>query len=321
MNRRSPPRLVVRTTITTFAIVTCVLSSVLLALTLNLRDYVRGSVADKLEAGQRMLSALEQRRAHELGAQVATLAENPTLKAAIDTYRAEFRTGDVASRRELVTTIENELKKVFDRTQPDILAVRSAAGELLAVAGDQKGEWAAHASISNSVSTDEFVTLSTGVFRVASASIALNDVVLGRLELATALDDSYAAELSTLSGAAVVIASPRSIVASTLPPAVHTSLSPGLLARAPDSSTIRIGDENYATQLLFRAGDAAVFALDSIDASEGPAMIDAARSVSMIALAAFALAGGAQSMDGAHACETNRSTVTVAVGNDAVAVL
>ena len=74
MTAKTPPRLVIRTTITTFAVVGFVLSSVLLALTLNLRDYVRGSVTGKLEAGQRMLSALEQRRARELSAQVATLA-------------------------------------------------------------------------------------------------------------------------------------------------------------------------------------------------------------------------------------------------------
>lgn len=292
MTRKTPPRLFVRTTITTFAVVACVLTSVLIALTLNLREYVRRNVAGKLEAGQRMLSALEQRRAQELGAQVATLAENPTLKAAIDTYRAELRTGDVTSRQELVATIEKELKKVFDRTQPDILGVRSATGELLAVEGSRRADWAANVRTATSVPTDEFVTLSTGVFRVASASIALNDVVLGRLELATALDDSYAAELSKLSGASVVIASPRSIVASTLPPSAHTSLSPARLAQSPDSSIIRIGNENYATQLLFRAGDAGVFALDSIDASAGPAMADAARSVFVIGLGAFALAGG-----------------------------
>ena len=293
MTRKTPPRLVVRTTITTFAVVTCVLSSVLVALTLNLRDYVRGSVAGKLEAGQRMLSALEHRRARELGAQVATLAENPTLKAAIDTYRAELDTGNAASRRALLATIEKELKKVADRTQPDVLAVRSPAGELLAVDGSHKADWAPTANTSDAMSADEFVTLPTGVFRVAAAPIALNEVVLGRLELATALDESYAGELSKLSGASVVIASPQSIVASTLPPTVRTSLSPALLEQLPATSTIGIGNENYATQLLFRAGEAGVFALDSIDASADPAMTDAAASVAMIALGAFALAGGA----------------------------
>jgi hypothetical protein len=132
MNRKTPPRLVARTTFFTFAVVACVLTAVLIAVTLNQREYVRTSVVEKLEAGQRMLSALEQRRARELSAQVATLAENPTLKAAMDTYRAELKTADPVSRHELLATIEKELTKVSDRIHPDVLAVRSATGDLLA---------------------------------------------------------------------------------------------------------------------------------------------------------------------------------------------
>ena len=291
MRRRTPPRLVVRTTIATFSVVALVLSSVLIALGLNLREHVRGSVADKLAAGQRMLSALEQRRARELGEQVETLAENPTLKAAIDTYRSELAAREAAARTELLATIEGELRKVADRTQPDVLAVRSPSGELLATAGRLKDEWT-HARNAPAVrAAGDFVTLPTGVFRIAAARIALNDAELGRLELATALDQRYARELSELSGASMVIVSDRAVVASTLPPAAAAALKLDHLAGLPERATIRLDDDDYATQLLFRAGDAAVFALDSIDASAGPAMADAAPSALIIALGAFGLAG------------------------------
>ena len=293
MTRRTPPRLVSRTTIFTFAVVACVLSAVLIAVTLNQREYVRASVVEQLEAGQRMLSALEHRRARELSAQVATLAENPTLKAAIDTYRAELKAGDPVSRPELLATIEKELTKIADRTQPDVLAVRSSAGELLASAGSHKSDWTAGAAHLKGGFSDEFVTLPSGVFRLASAAIAFQDVELGRLELATALDETYAKELSVLSGASMIIASRQAIVASTLPKEATASLSAERLAQLPVSSTVGLGSESYASQLLFRAGDAAVFAFDSIDASAGPAMADAIRSVLLIALGAFALAGAA----------------------------
>ena len=289
MTRRTPPRLVVRTSIATFAVVAFVLSSVLIALGLNLRESVRNSVVDKLAAGQRMLSALEQRRARELNAQVATLAENPTLKAAIDTYRAETTTGDPASHRELVATIEGELKKIADRTNPDVLAVTSHAGELLAVAGSRRAEWMP-AKIRRG-SDGDFVTLPAGVFRVAAARIALNEIDLGTLELATSLDLEYARELSTLSGVSMVIASADRIVASTLPQHHTRALTAGALAALPEATTIDLGHEDFAVQRLFHAGDAAVFALDSIDASAGPGLADAARSALMIALGAFALAG------------------------------
>ena len=292
MNRK-PPRLVARTTLFTFAVVACVLSAVLVAVMLNQRESVRASVVEKLEAGQRMLSALEHRRARELSAQVATLAENPTLKAAIDTYRAEFRVARAASRPELLATIEKELIKISDRTHPDVLAVRSSAGDLLAAAGTHKNDWIAGAAHLMSGASDEFVTLPSGVFRVASAAIAFQDVELGRLELATALDEAYAKELSVLSGASMIIASRRSIVASTLSKDATAALSPEWLAQLPASSTLRFHDESYATQLLFRAGDASVFALDSIDASVEPALAKAIRSVLLIALGAFAIAGAA----------------------------
>ena len=294
MNHKTPPRLVVRTTIFTFAVVACVLSAVLIAVTLNQREYVRASVAEELEAGQRMLSALEHRRARELSAQVATLAENPTLKAAIDTYRAELRAADPVSRPELLATIEKELIKIADRTQPDVLAVRSSAGELLAAAGSHKRDWTSGAAhLQKNGSSDEFVSLPSGVFRLASAAIAFQDVELGRLELATALDETYAKELSVLSGASMIIASRQTIVATTLPEDAMAFLSPDRLAQLPVSSTVQLGGESYATQLLFRAGDAAVFAFDSIDASAGPAMAAAIRPVLLIALGAFALAGAA----------------------------
>jgi putative nucleotidyltransferase with HDIG domain len=293
MSRTTPPRLVWRTTVFTFAVVACVLTAVLIAVTLNQREYVRASVVAKLEAGQRMLSALEHRRARELTAQIATLAENPTLKAAMDTYRAELKTGDPTSRHELLATIEKELIKVTDRIQPDVLAVRSSAGELLAAAGSHKTDWINDAAHLQSRATDEFVTIPSGVFRLASASIAFQDVELGRLELATALDQVYAKELSVLSGASLIIASKRAIVASTLGKEATASITPEQLAQLPVSSTLRLGRDSYATQLLFRAGDAAVFAFDSIDASAGPAMADAIRSVLFIALGAFALAGAA----------------------------
>jgi len=290
MKRRTPPRLVVRATVATFSVVALVLSSALLALGVNLRDHVRANVVEKLAAGQRMLSALEQRRARELGALVATLAENPTLKAAIDTYRAEQATADRESNRELLATVEGELKKIADRTRPDVLAVTSSSGKILAISGHRKADWTSNPAAKTD-GAGEFVTMAAGVYRVASAPIALHDVELGRLQLATALDEDYARELSELSGAPMVIASSRSIVASTLNAEARRALKTDLLERRTEPFTLQLGRETYAAQLLFQAGDAAVYSLDSIDASASPALAAVGRSALMIAFGAFALAG------------------------------
>src|SRR5262245_24026210 len=87
---RRPPRLVVRTTLAMFAVVAFVLSAVLLLIGVQGNRIVERTVSEKLEAGQGMLLALEQRQSRELQAQVVMLAENPMLKAAIDTSGVEL---------------------------------------------------------------------------------------------------------------------------------------------------------------------------------------------------------------------------------------
>ena len=99
MARSTPPRFVVRTTVATLIMVAGVLTAVFVGFALNVRERVRGAVTDKLEAGQRMLSALEQRRERELSVQVATLAENPTLRTAVATYTLELGATDPRDRR------------------------------------------------------------------------------------------------------------------------------------------------------------------------------------------------------------------------------
>jgi hypothetical protein len=95
-----PPRFVVRTTVATLTMVAVVLTAVFATMAYNVRQRVRSVVSEKLEAGQRMLSALEQRRARELNIQVATFAENPTLKAYIAVPPRSFTTGPpVVARR------------------------------------------------------------------------------------------------------------------------------------------------------------------------------------------------------------------------------
>ena len=138
---KSPPRFVVRTTVATLVMVAGVLSRCSSASRSTRERASAMPCPDKLEAGQRMLSALEQRRARELTVQVGTLAENPTLKAAVDTYQAELGSANATFRREMVATIDRELEKLAARIGPDVLAVTDPAGEVLAVAGRRASDW------------------------------------------------------------------------------------------------------------------------------------------------------------------------------------
>ena len=89
--KRRPPRLIARTMAVTFLTVAIILSVVFVVLTLDARERVRTSETEKLQVSEGIFTALEARRQRDQLAVIATLAENPTLKAGLDTYVAENR--------------------------------------------------------------------------------------------------------------------------------------------------------------------------------------------------------------------------------------
>jgi putative nucleotidyltransferase with HDIG domain len=274
-----------------FTVVALVLSSVLILIAIQGSRYVRGTVADKLAAGQRMLSALEQRQSRELQAQLAMLAENPTLKAALDTYRAERAAPGAAQDGMLVATVRRELEKLAERLQPDVLAVEDPDGAVIAAAGHHAANWPASLPPPGRSRATQVVTRPSGVYQRVSAPITIGDVELGTLELATALDQEYARSRSVLSGATTMIVAGGRVVATTLPAEAARWFTPPLLEALPGSPTVTLGDTEYAVQLLYRPGTAAVFALDSIDASTAPILSDALAAMRWLAMATFGLAG------------------------------
>jgi putative nucleotidyltransferase with HDIG domain len=288
--RSTPPRLVVRTSVATLATVAVLLTAVFVVVTLNVRERVRAEVTDKLEARLRVLSALEDRRGDELASQVAMLAENSTLKAALDIYQSEMATSKHANKYELVSTVTRELEKIAARLKPDILAVTDASGRTVAAAGRLKAAWP-DSMPSSDEGSSRFVSLGAGAYRLAGADVGLQDTILGRLQLGTALDTEYARELSALSGAATLIATSQTVLTTTLPPAVAASLTPDVLRSLSSSRVARLGESEYAVRELLQERDAGVYVLDSIDAASAPALMKAGRTIFIMALATFALAG------------------------------
>ena len=155
--RSSPPRLVVRTSVATLATVAVLLSAVFVFVTLDVRERVRAEVTDKLEARLRVLSALEDRRGDELASQVAMLAENSTLKAALDIYQSEMATSKPSNKYELVSTVTRELEKIAARVKPDILAVTDASGRTVAGGGPPQSRVARPACLRATSRSSRFV--------------------------------------------------------------------------------------------------------------------------------------------------------------------
>ena len=285
---RTPPRFVTRMLVTTFTTVVLILAAVFLVVTLIVRDRVRATVMARLTTGQTILSALEQRRAHEVQTQAETLAESPTVKAAMDTYRAELHAADPEVHRQLIRTVQREVDELAERIHPDIVAVLDSSGTVVAAAGRRRSDWP-RAIPGGGTASDDFLVLPGGVFRVASAPLVVEREI-GYLQLGFALDAEYATQLTSLSGAGTIIATPSSVAASTLSGDATRALTPTVLASLPGSDTVDLHGEQYAVRKLLQHGNVSVYALDSIDRSTATILMDTLRALALIAFAALGLA-------------------------------
>jgi putative nucleotidyltransferase with HDIG domain len=290
---RRPPRLIVRTLAVTFVTVAIILSIVFIVLTVDARDRVRTAEIEKLRVAERVFTALEARRQQDQLATITTLAENPTLKAALDTYFTEsrFAAPVVDQETSLRGTVTLEAEKLAALTSADVLAILDSTGRVFVSTGPSAGGWPTGEPITIATGAPTFqgvIALPRGSFRVSGAALRLLDRDIGSLVVGTSLDNRYARELSSLASAHVVIVVDGAVVASTLPDTVTADLAgdaPSLLAEART-----LGGEEYASRLLIKSGPAQIFTLASVDSAARAATRDALMALGSVALGAFVLA-------------------------------
>ena len=292
---RQPPRLVVRTMGVTFFTVAVILALVFIAILVDARDRVRAAEIDKLRVGARVFTTFEERRQKDQLIAIAALAENPTLKAALDTYFTERGFGALPADQEaeLRRTVAREVEKLAAVTATDVVAVLDSRGLVFARAGSSADRWpvGARVTVAGAELTSALqgvTTLPAGAFRVFGAPIRRGDRDIGALVLATSLDAQYARELAQLSSADIVITIDDAVVARTLGESVTRDLI-GSVGEPGRSRTL--GGEEYAIETLLSSGTARIYMLSSIDAAAGVATRDALFTLGLIALWGFLLAG------------------------------
>jgi len=184
---KRPPRLVFKTLAVTFATVFVLLVIVFVVVSMSIGDQVRQSVTTSLESSQRMFAALETRRQRELLAQASALAENPTLKAALDTYQAEARTSSEAVKSQLFATIDGELRKVAATIESDAVVLVDMHQSTLAAAGRMGERFPRGRPIALSNSRegtfDGIARLGGGVFRIVAVPLHYGDGATVGLQL------------------------------------------------------------------------------------------------------------------------------------------
>jgi putative nucleotidyltransferase with HDIG domain len=286
---RTPPRLVARTLMVTFITVAVILTVVFIVITLDVRDRVRAAEIDKLKVSEKVFTALEAKRQQDQVAAMATLAENPTLKAALDTYFTERRFSG-SSDEQLRATVTGEAAKLATQTPADVLAVIETDGRIFTSAGPAAGRWPSGQKIDVPPGArptfQSVVVLPAGAFRVTGARLTFGDRVIGALVAGTSLDANYAQELSNLSAAGVVITVNNSVVARTVPDDVARDL----VTSRRITGTGMLGNEEYAIATMLSSGSARVYTLTSIDAAARAATSDALVALATIAFGGFVLA-------------------------------
>ncbi len=273
----------------TFVTVAVILTVVFVVITLDVRDRVRAAETDKLKVSENVFTALESKRQQDQVAAMATLAENPTLKAALDTYFTESRFSG-SSDEQLRATVTGETAKLAAQTPADVLAVVETSGRIFTSAGPLAGRWPAGQKVDLPAGTEptfqSVIAVPSGAFRVSGARLTFGDRVIGALVAGTSLDANYALELSKLSLAGVVITVNGSIVARTVPEQVARDL-----VASGDATGVRtLGDEEYAIRALIPSGPARIYTLTSIDAAARAATRDALVALATIAFGGFVLA-------------------------------
>jgi putative nucleotidyltransferase with HDIG domain len=287
-----PPRLLHKTLAVTFVTVFVVLLVVFITVSVSIREQVRQSVSANLESSQRLFAALETRRQHELAAQASALAENPTLKAALDTYQTEARTSSEAVKTQLFATIDGELKKVAAKIESDAVVLVDMRQNTLAAAG-RLGERfprgrAVALSGARDGTFDGIARLGGAAFRVVAVPLQFSDgTTVGTLYLATSLDAAYAEELAGLAGTRIAVLSDGLIAATTLPAAAAREFE---AASRPDAGTVTLNGESYAFRRLVVLGNTSFYALSSIDESSRGALRQAMSNLLFTAIGAMGLA-------------------------------
>jgi putative nucleotidyltransferase with HDIG domain len=288
-----PPRLVTRALVTSFLTVTLLLGAVFGLLSLQVREQVRQNVADNLASAQQVFTKVEARRQSDVRAAVATLAESPTLKAALDLWLSERTNANEGTAAQLLATVQREADKIAERVDADVLAIADRSGRVVASSGRRSASWPRGARIGrreNGDLSDRAVTVGHGRYHVVSVPLQLDEAIVGALELGTALDAGYARELAELSRGHAAIMADGVVVAATLSDATARELAVAGHDAISGPRMLTLNGELWAVQPLRKLDDITFLALASVDSAAGGQTVAALQRLAWVALGAMLFA-------------------------------
>ena len=292
------PSLLAKTLGVTFVVLIALLGVIFTIVTVSVRHQVRQNVQSTLESGQRVLAELEAQHQRDVLAQATILAENPTLRAALDTYVAE-RSLDGPSPSPLLDTVTHELHKLAALVELDALVLVDPQQVTLTAAGPRGTDWPAGSRVTFAAPSDVggrtevVIHRDSRVYRAIWVDLRVDGDTIGRLYIVSLLDERFVANLARVSNARIAVASSGHVIASTLPSDVAKAFGEAAVRRETAEGAVVLAGELFSFRRLVEVGDVSVYALGSIDELASVAMRQAMRTILFIGVGttAFALLG------------------------------
>lgn len=244
-----------------------------LTLSVQIRKNTRELLAATLAHHQRMLLSLEEKDLEQLVRTSTLMTDNPTLRAAMETYRLEAAPG-THSRPDLLGTVETEAAKIAAGLARDLLIVTDHEGRVLASggrrgfglhAGTSLGSWpVVRRALAQDapVGPQNFAVMrfDDRYFQVGCVPIVLQGYIIGTLSVGDLLDRDYVARLHRAFDSQIVVIAAGRILGSTFDAALPAGSRLELPAPAGTDApgpppVVPIGGEDFVAAPLSLGSD------------------------------------------------------------------
>jgi len=262
-SKLSSLRLSTKAILLSIALTTFVITTVFVTLSIEIRNETKQLLQDLLNRSEKQVLSIKEDKLSQLLWVSTQVANNPTLRAAMETYRLES-TLSTETRQGLLATVQNELNKIWTGLPHDILFVTDETGKILAANGrvnsrPRNGEdFSAKPSLNHALNPSAeigdgnfgVIHLQEQHYFIGTSPIYLQGYVIGTLTLGDRIDSSFLPNLRAFFGGETVVTVGGQSIASTLPQSYSGDSGAEALARLGTAviqadGTVHLGDDDY----------------------------------------------------------------------------
>jgi putative nucleotidyltransferase with HDIG domain len=289
---RRSPRFVVRVLAASFVSVLAVLAAMSAALLLQARALAERDTVDDLAAAHRQLAATDQARHRDSVLRAELIGLDAMMHQALLTFQNGRAFGaDPAVSRAQQRVLQWHIEPAARHLAADVIAIAGWDGRVIASAGVRADEWPEGAAIlapaaMAPAASDALAVSARGAFWATVAPIVLDDMKVGYLVDARAVDQAYVDALAQDTRSDIVVLVDGRPLAASGAAGRQPAVADALRHVTAVTGTLEASGERYAYLRLRAAGPAAVFAVASITAGR-----DRATAMALPTLATIAAGG------------------------------